>query len=76
MSLKDLSPCIFPEYNLPSPPSVNIPSDSKRVDYTRLSSPPTYTEQTTLTDIPSHVTEQLPLRRISRISNQPERLNL
>ena len=81
VSLKDLSPCPSPpcpspEYNLPSPSSVNIPSDSQRVDYTRLSSPPTDTDQTPLTDLPSHVTEQLPLRRSSRISKQPERLNL
>ena len=76
VSLKDLSPCPSPEYNLPSPSSVNIPSDSQRVDYTRLSSPPTDTDQTPLTDLPSHVTEQLLLRRSSRISKQPERLNL
>ena len=81
VSLKDLSPCLSPlcpspEYNLPSPSSVNIPSDSQSVDYTRLSSPPTDTDQSPLADIPSHVTEQLPLRRSSRISKQPERLNL
>ena len=81
VSLKDLSPCPSPpcpspEYNLPLPSSVNIPSDSQRVDYTRLSSPPTDTDQTSLTDLPSHVTEQLHLRRSSRISKQPERLNL
>ena len=58
VSLKDLSPCPSPEYNLPLPSSVNIPSDSQ------------------ITDLPSHVTEQLPLRRCSRISKQPERLNL
>ena len=69
--LKDLSPCPSPEYNLPSPASVNIPSDSQRVDYIRLSSHPTDTDQTPLTDIPSHVTEQLPLRRSSCISKQP-----
>ena len=76
VSLKDLSPCPSPEYNLPSPSSVNNPSDLMRVDYTRLSSPPTDTDQTPLTDLPSHVTEQLPLRRSSRISKHPERLNL
>ena len=43
VSLKDLSPCPSPpcpspEFNLPSPSNVNIPSDSQRVDYTRLSS--------------------------------------
>ena len=51
---------------------MNIPSDSQRVEYPRLSSPPTYTDQTPLTDLPSHVTEQLLLRRSSRISKQPE----
>ena len=76
VSLKDLSLCPSPEYNLPSPPSVNIPSDSQRVDYRRLSSPPTDTNHTPLTDLPSHVTEQLPLRTSSRISKQPECLNL
>ena len=76
VSLKDVSPCPSPGYNLPSPPSVNIPSDSQRVDYTRLSSRPTDTDQTSLTNLPSHVTEQLSLRRFSRISKQPERLNL
>ena len=65
MSLKDLSPCPCPECNLPSPSSVNIPSDSHRVDYTRLSSPPTDTDQTPLTDIPPHVTEQLPKKIFS-----------
>ena len=38
--------------------------------------PPTDTDQTHLRDLSSHVTEQLPLRRSSRISKQPERLNL
>ena len=81
VSLKDLSPCPSPpcpspEYNLPSPSRGNIPSDSQRVDYTRLSSPPTVIDQTPLTYLPSHVTEQLPLRKYSRISKHPERLNL
>ena len=57
VSLKDLSPCPSPEYNLPSSSSVNIPSDSQRVDYIRLSSPHTDTDQTPLTDLPSHVTD-------------------
>ena len=41
VSLNDLSLCPSTEYNLPSPPSVNIPCYSQRVDYTRLTSPPT-----------------------------------
>ena len=76
VSLKDLSPCPSPEYNLPSPSCVNIPSDSQKVDYTCLSSPPTDTDHTPLRDLPSHVTEKLPLRRSSRLSKQPEHLNL
>ena len=80
VSLKDLSPCPSPpcpspEYNLSSPSSVNIHSDSQRVDYTRLSSPPTDTDQTPLTHLPSYVAVELE-RRSSRISKQPERLNL
>ena len=76
VSLKYLSLCPSPEYNLPSPPIVNIPSASQSVDYTHLSSPPTDTDQTPLTDLPPHVTEQLLLRRPSRNSKQPEHLNL
>ena len=76
VSRRDLSPCPSPEYNLPSPPSVNIPGASQRVDYTPLSSPPTDTDQTPLTDLPPHITEQLPLGRSSGISKQHERLNL
>ena len=59
VSLKDVYPCPSPEYNLPSPPSVKIPSASQRVYYIPLSSPPTYTDQTTLTDIPPDVTDYL-----------------
>ena len=59
--------CPSPEYNILSPPSVNIPSDSQRVDYTPLSSPNTDTDHTPLTDLPPHVTEQLSLRSSSRI---------
>ena len=73
MSLKDLSSCLSPDYNLPSPPSKNIPITLQRVDYTPLSSPPTDTDQTSLTDLPPHVIQQLPLRRLSRVSKQPER---
>ena len=46
--------CPSPEYNISSPPSVNIPSDSQRVDYTPLSSPHTDTDHTLLTDLPPH----------------------
>ena len=77
--LKDLSLCLSPEYNLPSPPSVNIPSASRRVDYIPLSSPLTDTDRTPLTDtdrtpltdLMPHITEQLPLRISSRISKKP-----
>ena len=75
VSLKDLYPSPSPQYNLPSPSSVNIPSDSQRVDYTRLSSPFTDTDQIPLTDLSFYVIEQLLVRIYSRISKQPEHLN-
>ena len=56
VSQKDFSPCPSPEYNLPSPTSVNIHSASQIVDYTPLSSAHTDTDQTPLTDLAPHVT--------------------